>query len=173
MGSGSWYLEVDDITAVVGVASCQQLLLWVGTKVLPWTFSVPVNGKFFLLTPTGHRVCVHCIWRSNVSMINLSLQNFDLSALVRVWTTQHRLHPGLHKLGGEFEYNLKFSPLWSLLLHHYFFHELTATIPVQIRCNHKWSDCGLFPVGPVRFLSLCYAVPSIFHHLLYKLWISY
>lgn len=171
MGSGSWYLKVDDITAVIGVASCQQLLLWVGRKIFPWAFSVPVNGKFCLLTLTGHRVCVCCIWRSNVSMLNLSLQTLIL-VLWLVWTVQHRFHRGLQKHGGEFEYNLKLSPLSSLSLHHCFFRELTATIPVQIWCDHKCSECRLFHVGPVYFLSRCYAIPSIFHFLLYKLGLS-
>lgn len=47
-------------------------------------------------------------------MINLSLLALILVFLLRVRTEQHRFHRGLQKPDGEFEYNLKLSPLSSL-----------------------------------------------------------
>lgn len=54
MGSGSWYVEVNDIIAVAGVASCQQLLLWVVQKYsLEHSLSQWMENNSSCLPPQG------------------------------------------------------------------------------------------------------------------------
>ena len=179
MGSVSWNLEVNYVIAVVGVASCQWLLLWVGTKyTLEHSLSQWMENNSSCLPPQGtESVCIAAgEKRKHDKPIPA---NFHVNVLVRVRTEQHRFHHRLHKPGGEFEYNLKLSPLWSLS-HYIIAFSMSSQLQYQCRCadlccNHEYKcrDCRLFCVGPVDFLSLCYAVPTIFHFLLYKLWISY